>query len=315
MNQAIGKASNSNLKKIAFALAMVMCLFPFVSAPLALVGGFVFVYFLGHPFAKYNGVAVNWLLKIAVVGLGFGMNLKETLSVGKDGLTLTIISIIVVLVLGFAIGRFLKMKRRTTHLISSGTAICGGSAIAAIAPIIKASEKDVSISLGVVFLLNSIALLIFPAIGHYFNLTEYQFGIWSAISIHDTSSVVGAASEFGDEALRVATTVKLSRALWIIPLSILSIFIFKGENKKMNIPWFIFLFIGAIMVNSYFNLPDIFVSSITMSSEVLLVLTLFLVGSGLTVEEIRSSGWKPMFLGVSLWIVVSVMSLTIILMM
>ena len=234
------KLKNPILIKILFVFALVACLSSFISGPIALIGGFVFYYFLGHPFIQYNQKSVNWLLKIAVVGLGFGMNIEETLSASKDGVLLTIASIFLIMILGFFIGKFLKLQKETTHLISSGTAICGGSAIAAIAPVIKASEKDISISLGIVFLLNSVGLLIFPSIGHYFNLTQHQFGLWCAIAIHDTSSVVGAAYAYGDEALKVATTVKLARALWIIPLSIVSVFLFKGKNNSIKIPWFIF---------------------------------------------------------------------------
>jgi uncharacterized integral membrane protein (TIGR00698 family) len=309
VNQSKEIISDSALIKLAFIVAAVLCLFPFINGPIALIGGFIFAVLFGNPFSKYNSKAVNWLLKIAVVGLGFGMNLHETIKVGKDGLTLTIISIVLVIVLGFFIGKLLKMHSKTTHLISSGTAICGGSAIAAIAPIIKASEKEISISLGVVFLLNSIGLIVFPTIGHFLNLTEYQFGLWSAVAIHDTSSVVGAAASYGDEALTVATTVKLSRALWIIPLSIFSIFMFKGKNKKVKIPWFIVLFIGAIAVNSYFPIPELISSSITTGSKSMLVLTLFLIGAGLSVEKIKSAGWKPMILGVSLWTIISIFSL------
>jgi len=309
MNQIKESAPKSTVIKIVFILTTILCLFTFVGAPIALISGFVFVFLFGHPFLRYNAKAVNWLLKIAVVGLGFGMNLKETLSVGKEGLSLTIVSIVLVLILGYLIGKFLKMQRKTMHLVSTGTAICGGSAIAAVAPIINASEKEISISLGVIFLLNSIALLVFPSIGHFFNLTEHQFGLWSAVAIHDTSSVVGAAADYGDEALKVATTVKLSRALWIIPLSIFSIFLFKGKSKKVKIPWFILLFIAAIILNSYVDLPEMITSSITVSSKSLLVLTLFLVGAGLSIENIKSSGWKPMLLGVSLWITVSAVSL------
>ena len=303
-----GKTKNSTLIKIAFISIAILCLFPFINGPIALIAGFLFVHFIGHPFQSYNHKAVSWLLKIAVVGLGFGMNIKETMAIGKDGLTLTITSIVLILILGFIIGKLLKLNKKTSHLISSGTAICGGSAIAAISPIINADEKDISISLGVIFLLNSIALLIFPTIGHFFDLTEYQFGLWSAVAIHDTSSVVGAASAYGNEALTVATTVKLSRALWIIPISILSIFLFKEGNKKIKIPWFIFLFIGAIVLNSYFQLPSVITSSITVSSKALLVLTLFLVGAGLSIKQIKASGAKPMILGFSLWIIISIFS-------
>lgn len=194
------REKNGTLIKVLFIVAMVLCVSGYVSSPVALVGGFLFSYFLGHPFLSLNAKAVNWLLKIAVVGLGFGMNLVETLNAGKDGFILTVFSITATLILGYFIGKLLKMNRKGTHLISSGTAICGGSAIAAVAPVIKASEKDISISLGVIFLLNSIALIVFPPLGHWLGLSQHEFGLWCAIAIHDTSSVVGAAYTFGEEA-------------------------------------------------------------------------------------------------------------------
>lgn len=291
---------------MALALA---CLHPAVGSPMALVAGFAFRFFLGHPFETQGKKAVSWLLKVAVVGLGFGMNMSQTLAAGKDGFLLTASSIVFVLVVGFLLGRLFRVSRESTHLISSGTAICGGSAIAAVAPVIRATEKDISISLGVVFLLNSIALLIFPPIGHYFGLTEAQFGLWSAIAIHDTSSVVGAAHAYGAEALQVATTVKMARVLWIIPISILSVFLFKGKEQRIKVPWFIFLFVLAIAINTYFELPNSFTSSIVTSSKSLLVLTLFLVGAGLSIDKIKAAGWKPIGLGGSLWLLVSVLSL------
>ena len=232
---------NETLVKVLFVICMVLCILGYVSSPVALVGGFLFSYFFGHPFITLNSKAVNWLLKIAVVGLGFGMNLKETLAAGKDGFLLTVFSISITLILGYFLGRLLKMNRKSSHLISSGTAICGGSAIAAVSPVINASEKDISISLGVIFLLNSIALIVFPPLGHLFGLNQHQFGLWCAIAIHDTSSVVGAAYTFGEEALKVATTVKLARALWIIPLSLLSVFLFKGNGKSVQIPYDLFI--------------------------------------------------------------------------
>lgn len=300
---------NQKLVKIAFVLALIVCLSSFISSPMALVGGFLFHYLFGHPFLHLNSKAVKLLLTTAVIGLGFGMNIEETLVAGKDGLILTVISIFLVLTVGFLLGKFLKLDKKTTHLISSGTAICGGSAIAAIAPIIKASEKDIAISLGTVFLLNSIALIIFPTIGHFFNLTQHQFGLWSAIAIHDTSSVVGAALAYGEEALNVATTVKLARALWIIPLSIFSVFLFKGKSKTIKIPWFVLFFIGAILLNSYFSLPGLITNSITSVSKAILILTLFLIGAGLSFEKIKVAGWKPMILGISLWAMISIVSL------
>lgn len=300
---------NPTVIKVAFILCMVLCVSGYVSSPVALVGGFLFSYLLGHPFLSLNGKAVNWLLKIAVVGLGFGMNLKETIAAGKEGFILTIFSIFITLLLGYGLGKLLKMNRKTSHLISSGTAICGGSAIAAVAPVINASEKDISISLGVIFLLNSIALIAFPPIGHLLGLSQHEFGLWCAIAIHDTSSVVGAAYTFGEEALKVATTVKLARALWIIPVSILSVFLFKGKGKSVKIPYFIFLFILAIIMNSYLAIPTIITGGITSISKSLLVLTLFLIGAGLSVDKIKSAGWKPMILGVSLWIFISISAL------
>ncbi|HLW33887.1 MAG TPA: putative sulfate exporter family transporter, partial [Aequorivita sp.] len=298
------KLSNdkNTLIKVIFIIVMVLCISGYVSSPVALVGGFLFSYFLGHPFLALNSKAVNWLLKIAVVGLGFGMNLVETFKAGKEGFILTVFSIAATLILGYFLGKLLKMDRKGSHLISSGTAICGGSAIAAVAPVIKASEKDISISLGVIFLLNSIALIVFPPLGHLLGLSQHQFGLWCAIAIHDTSSVVGAAYTFGEEALKVATTVKLARALWIIPLSLLSVFLFKGKGKSIKIPYFIFLFILAIIMNSYLPIPDEITGGTTSISKSLLVLTLFLIGAGLSIDKIKSAGWKPMILGVSLWI-------------
>lgn len=302
-------SDKDTLRKVVFIILMVLCISGYVSSPVALVGGFLFSYFFGHPFLSLNSKAVNWLLKIAVVGLGFGMNLKETLAAGKDGFLLTVFSITVTLILGYFLGILLKMNRKGAHLISSGTAICGGSAIAAVAPVIDASEKDISISLGVIFLLNSIALIVFPMLGHLFELSQHQFGLWAAIAIHDTSSVVGAAYTFGEEALQVATTVKLARALWIIPLSILSVFLFKGKGKSVKIPYFIFLFILAILLNSYLPIPAVLTTGITSVSKSMLVLTLFLIGAGLSMDKIKSAGWKPMILGVSLWVFISITSL------
>lgn len=295
--------------KAGFIIAIVLCATPYVSAPIALVGGFLFTLFFGHPFEKLNHKATNLLLKASVVGLGFGMNLDSALAAGRDGFWLTVCSITLVLTLGYFIGKRLGMPRRTSHLVASGTAICGGSAIAAVAPAVNASEKEMSVSLGVVFLLNAIALVVFPFIGHLLGLTQHQFGLWSAIAIHDTSSVVGAASAYGDEALMVATTVKLARALWIIPISLLSAVLFKSSGKKISIPWFIFFFILAMLANTYLPFVSTFGPAINSISKTALVVTLFLIGAGLSVEKIKSVGWKPLILGIVLWVIVSVLSL------
>ncbi len=295
--------------KAGFIIAIVLCATPYVSAPIALVGGFLFTLFFGHPFEKLNHKATNLLLKASVVGLGFGMNLDSALAAGRDGFWLTVCSITLVLTLGYFIGKRLGMPRRTSHLVASGTAICGGSAIAAVAPAVNASEKEMSVSLGVVFLLNAIALVVFPFVGHLIGLTQHQFGLWSAIAIHDTSSVVGAASAYGDEALMVATTVKLARALWIIPISLLSAVLFKSSGKKISIPWFIFFFILAMLANTYLPFVSTFGPAINSISKTALVVTLFLIGAGLSVEKIKSVGWKPLILGIVLWVIVSVLSL------
>ena len=237
------------------------------------------------------------------------MFIKETLETSKEGLSLTFYSIVLTVTLGIFITRFLKLDRKLGHLITSGTAICGGSAIAAISPVIKADGKTISMALGVVFLLNSIALLIFPPIGHFFNLTQDQFGLWAAIAIHDTSSVVGAAMSYGDEALRIATTVKLSRTLWIIPLSIFSMFLFKTKGQKIKIPYFIGLFILAIIINSYDILPTVITSSIVLISKRLLIVTLFLVGSTISIKDLKQTGFRPIVLAMSLWIFISIFSL------
>ena len=289
-------------RKALFFFCIVLCATPYLSAPVALLGGFLFTFLLGHPFPKLSGKATGMLLKASVVGLGFGMNIHSALQVGREGLWLTIASISTVLVLGYVIGRWFHMRRKMSHLVASGTAICGGSAIAAVAPAVKANEKETSVSLGVVFLLNSVALLLFPLLGHWLGLTQHQFGLWSAIAIHDTSSVVGASSAYGSEALNVATTVSLLSAL-----------LFRSSGKKVSIPWFIGFFIVAMLLNSYLPFVGMFNTQLITVSKAALVVTLFLIGSSLSVEKIRAVGFKPLLLGVLLWAVVSVGSLLAIL--
>jgi len=313
LQEMIKDMDNKILKKVGFGVLMFLCLTPLVSSPIALVMGFLFTCFLGNPFAKYNHQATNWLLKVSVIGLGFGMNMGHAVDAGKQGFELTIFTIGSIILLGVILGRVLKINSKTRHLLSSGTAICGGSAIAAVAPVVNASEKDMSVALGVIFGLNAIALILFPLIGHTLHLSQYEFGLWSALAIQDTSSVIGAASAYGKEALQIATTVKLARALWIVPVALISAFVFKSKSKKIKIPWFIGLFILAMLLNTYVNLPDLFTSSIVYASRALLVLTLFLVGAGMSIAQIKAVGWKPLILGISLWVFVSVISLLIIL--
>ena len=299
----------STPKKILFFLGVILCITPCVSPAIALLMGILIAQFIGHPYSSINSKVTSYLLKISVIGLGFGLNVTTALQTGKDGFIFTVISIISILILGFFLGRLFKVERKTSYLISAGTAICGGSAIAAISPIINAKENQISIALGTVFILNSVALIVFPYIGTALNLSQTQFGMWCAIAIHDTSSVVGAASTYGDEALTIATTVKLARALWIIPLGFLSAFIFKTKGSKVKIPYFIFLFILAIILSTYVPFIEGYKEIIVEIAKKGLTLTLFLIGCGLNRSLIRSAGLKPIIQGVILWGFISIAAL------
>ncbi len=301
-----------NIRKALFVALLVATATPYITAPVALVIGFVFANTLGHPFPKLSGKATSLLLKGSVVGLGFGMDVHSAIEVGKDGIVLTAATISTVLILGYLIGGALKMPRKLSHLTASGTAICGGSAIAAVAPAVGATQSETSLSLGVIFLLNSVALLIFPPLGHLLGLSDHEFGMWCAMAIHDTSSVVGAASAYSEEALQVATTVKLARALWIIPVSILSAYLFRTKDSKISLPWFILWFVVAMIANSYIPNIEVVGAPIYSLSKELLVVTLFLIGSSLSIKSMREVGIKPLALGVVLWVVVSVLSLCVI---
>ena len=303
----------SNLNKPLFFIGIAASLFPFVSPAIALFMGLLLAFTAGNPYSKQSSNTSKYLLQLAVVGLGFGMNLHESLQSGKEGMLFTIVSVIGVIAFGYWLGRRMLLDPKTSYLISSGTAICGGSAIAAVAPILRASPDQMSISLGTVFILNAIALFIFPPIGRLLELTQEQFGLWAAIAIHDTSSVVGAGAAYGHKALEVATMVKLTRALWIIPLSIATTFFFKQKDSKIKIPWFIFFFVLAMVVNTVFTLPKELTSFIVMLSKKGMTVTLFLIGSGLSLKTIKTVGVKPLMLGVSLWVFIGVISLLTIL--
>ncbi len=288
-------------------------LLPWVSAPIALLAGILLTNFFRSTTAKSKSSLVKRLLQLSIIGLGFGMNINNALEVGKEGLLLTIFTLVFVFLLGWGLSKVFGLDKKIAYLISSGTAICGGSAIAAVAPLIKANEKEISIAIGTVFVLNAVALFVFPVIGHLLELTQHDFGIWSAIAIHDTSSVVGAASQYGEEALEIATTVKLSRALWIIPLSIMTAIIFRQTEKGIKFPYFILLFISAMLISSWLpQFAELF-SWISYIAKRLLVLTLFLVGTQLTLDTIKTAGVKSMLFGSILWIAVSIVSLVVIL--
>ena len=296
-------------REVIFLLAVVLCLSPLISPPIALLMGLIIAQFIGHPYLHLNHKATHILLQVSVVGLGFGMNVTSALKAGKEGILFTIVSIIGTLVIGFFMGKFLKIEKKTSYLISAGTAICGGSAIAAISPVIKAQEKQISVALGTIFILNSAALFLFPFIGHQLNLSQSQFGMWCAIAIHDTSSVVGAASKYGPQALEIATTVKLARALWIIPVAFLSTFIFKNKDSKIKIPYFIGLFVLAMIANTYIPFVQQYNHYLTNIAKAGLTLTLFLIGCGLNRKTISSVGFKPLIQGVILWVIIATAAL------
>jgi uncharacterized integral membrane protein (TIGR00698 family) len=300
---------NVTTREIIFVIAIIFCLTSFISPPVALLIGFAIAQFIGHPFLHLNHKATSFLLKVSVVGLGFGMNVQSAVHAGKEGILFTIASITGTLVFGLLLGRFLKIEKKTSHLISCGTAICGGSAIAAISPLIKAEEKQLSVALGTVFILNSIALFLFPFIGHQLHLSQMQFGLWSAIAIHDTSSVVGAANKYGAQALQVATTVKLARALWIIPVALLTTMFFKTGKQKIKIPYFIGLFILAMMLNTYFPIIHPISARLVDLAKTGLTVTLFLIGAGLSKSVLKVVGIKPLIQGIALWVVISVVAL------
>jgi len=279
----------------------------FTSPPGALLLGIVIALTVGNPFAKKSAKLTKYLLQASVVGLGFGMDLQKVVAAGRTGILFTIATIIGTLALGFVIGRALKIARTTSHLISSGTAICGGSAIAAVGPVLNASDEEMSVSLGTVFILNSIALFVFPVIGHHFAMTQTQFGVWSAIAIHDTSSVVGAAKSYGAEALQIATTVKLTRALWIVPLTLGTAAAFRRKSAKITIPWFILWFLVASLIRTYVNVPAW--GYAVSAAKIGLTITLFLIGAGLSRKSLAAVGVKPLVLGVLLWIAISTVSL------
>ena len=294
------------LLQLLFLALAVLSFSPLVSPPIALLFGILFVNIFGKVLETDS--FVKKLLQYSIIGLGFGINLNTAIEAGSQGFLFTVSTIALVMIFGLLLAKILKIDKTIAQLISAGTAICGGSAIAAVAPILKANSKQTSVALGIVFVLNAVALFIFPEIGHFFNLTQNQFGIWSAIAIHDTSSVVGAASKYGNEALQIATTVKLARALWIIPLAFL-ISIFTKSEGKIKIPYFIGFFILAILAGTYLPFLQNFNTVISEISRDTLKVALFLIGAGLSLQNLKNIGIKPLLLGIILWIFISSISL------
>ena len=281
-----------------------------VTPPVALFLGLLFALVCGQAYPKFNKKVSKYLLQYSVVGLGFGMNLQAALASGKEGMEFTIVSVIGTMIIGWLIGRkLLKVNQNTSYLVSSGTAICGGSAIAAVGPVIHAKDTEMSVALGTIFILNAIALFIFPSIGHALDMSQQEFGTWAAIAIHDTSSVVGAGQAYGEEALKVATTIKLTRALWIIPLALVTSLIYKNKGQKISIPWFIFFFILAMLVNTYvlsLNETALHVgNAINGFARKTLTITLFFIGASLSRDVLKAVGIRPLVQGILLWAVIS----------
>ncbi len=290
------------------SLVIVLCFFPFISPAIALFTGLVFS-LIGLRYEGYQRYSSR-ILQASVVLLGFGMNLSEVLTASRDGFLLTLISVCSVMALGLLLGKLFKVDKNTSLLISSGTAICGGSAIAAVAPIINSKSHQSTFALVVVFVLNAAALFIFPVVGQFLGLGQELFGNWAAIAIHDTSSVVGAGAIYGEEALQVATTVKLIRALWIIPLSLSIAFFNKSEGKrKIKFPWFILYFVFAILISNYLPSYAESYQHFVWLGRRGMVLALFLIGSNISISQLKHSGTKSFAQGILLWVIVSVSSL------
>ncbi len=314
------------LLALMFVPFKLICGVELISAPIALFLGLVFAIFFGIPYPKFNKKLSKYLLQASVVGLGFGMNLEKSLQSGAEGMIFTVASVITVMVVGVLLGRFMSIDSKTSYLISSGTAICGGSAIAAVGGVLNAKENEMAVSLGVIFILNAIALFIFPPLGHAIGLTQHQFGTWAAIAIHDTSSVVGAGAAYGPEACDLATLIKCTRALWIIPLAFFTMWYYgkstslrSGEGKdgkkgKVSIPWFIFLFVAAMIFNTYVgseSLRPVYDGLVVIAKQCLIAV-LFAIGAGLSLKVIKQVGVKPLVQAVILWIVIGVGSLAVI---
>lgn len=294
--------------KTVFFVALILASSGTISPPVALVFGIIYGFSFTHPYHLESRNLSRVLLQLAVVGLGFGMNLRQVVHAGKAGFFYTAISISGVMLLGWLLGLLFRVSKKASYLITVGTAICGGSAIAAIAPITNPNEEEMAMSLGTIFILNSAALLLFPPIGRALHLTQTQFGLWAALAIHDTSSVVGASAKYGSQALQIATTVKLTRALWIVPLAMVTAY-FTKSRAKIKLPWFILFFCLAAVAYTYFPIGEFLYSGLSGLGRIGLTVVLFLIGTGLSKDTLRRVGMRPFLQGILLWAVVGVLSL------
>ena len=295
-------------EKMLFLVGIIVAASGVMSAPAALVCGIIFGFTLLHPYHAESRLLSRFLLQASVVGLGFAMNLGQVVHAGRSGFLYTAISISVTTGLGLLLGWWFGVAKKASFLITMGTAICGGSAIAALAPVTHANDDEIAVSMGTVFALNSVALLLFPFVGHRLDLTQTQFGLWAALAIHDTSSVVGASAKYGQQALAIGTTVKLARALWIVPVSMITAFFVKSR-ARIQWPWFILFFCGAAVMNSYLPGMRPWFEILNHLGRTGLVVTLFLIGTGLSKETFRQVGTRPMLQGILLWIVIGTASL------
>ena len=299
------------VRAAVLGVGAVFTLTPLATPALALAAGLLFALAVGNPWSQLTGSLSSGLLKVAVVALGFGISLETLLSAGSSGIVYTVVLIVAVFAVGMLLGRWMAVDRSLTILISAGTSICGGSAIAAVGPAIGASREAMSVSLATVFVLNAVALYIFPPIGHFFGLSEHQFGVWAALAIHDTSSVVGAATSFGPLAVQEATVLKLARALWILPLALLAPLVVRHNGstieRRLPIPWFIALFVLAAVLRSIApgdTLPMF--DAAARVGRVALILTLFLIGASMTRGDLRRVGLRPLIHGFLLWLAVCI---------
>lgn len=295
-----------------FFVGVILAASGFISPPIALLGGLIYGLTLAHPFQVESKSLSKFLLQASVVALGFGMNLHEVLRAGKSGFVYTALSITGALLLGLGLGYLIHVQKKPSFLISAGTAICGGSAIAAVGPIAEANEEEMAVSLGTVFILNSVALFLFPVIGLALHMSQTQFGLWSALAIHDTSSVVGATAKYGSQALAVGTTIKLARALWIVPLAAVTA-IFLKSKARIQWPWFILLFCLAALLNTLLPAYTGAFSVLNHLGRIGLTVTLFLIGTGLSKQTLAKVGVRPLLQGVILWLVVGTTTLALIL--
>jgi uncharacterized integral membrane protein (TIGR00698 family) len=294
--------------KIIFFAGLILAASGIISPPVALLGGLVYGFSFAMPYPKQTRTVSRWLLQASVVALGFGMNLHQVVRAGGSGFVYTATGIATTMLLGLFIGRMMVVDRKVSFLINVGTAICGGSAIAAVSPIIHADDEEIAVSLGTVFVLNSIALLIFPFIGTLLHLSQPQFGLWAALAIHDTSSVVGAAAKYGNEALAIGTTVKLARALWIVPIALVTAYMMKSK-VRVQWPWFILFFCLAAVANTYLPLLAPAYPVLSRLGRVGLTVTLYLIGTGLSMSTLKQVGTRPLIQGVLLWAAVAITSL------